>query len=167
MDALNDLRARYRSLAPRERLLVTLAAAALALVLVDRLAVQPLLAARENDRRAVAHDRRLLAWMERVAAKVEALRTQAVHPAAATTPLTLLAQETLAGHGLSASKIASGGRGSVKVVFASVPFSRLVLWIHDFSLESGARVRAFTAHRLRGQPGLVSASVSLKRSPPS
>jgi general secretion pathway protein M len=163
---LDDLRRRYRALTARERLAVTIAGVVLGLFLVDRLAVAPLLAARRSDRRAIAHDRRLLAWMNGVAQRVDALRRQNVHPAA-DGPLTLAAQQSLSARGLSATKIETGGSGTVKVVFATVPFPALVGWLHAFAIESGARVRSLTLRRKPHSHGLVSATVTLRRRPPS
>ena len=163
---LDDLRRRYRALAPRDRHWVTVGAVVLALFLVDRIAVAPLVSARAADRRAIAHDRRLLAWMDGVARRVEALRRQNVHPVT-NEPLTLLAQQSLAARDLSATKIETGGSGTVKVVFASVSFPSLVGWLHAFALASGARVRSLTLRRKPHASGLVQATVTLRRRPPS
>lgn len=166
MEFLDELRRRYRALAPRERLAVTVGGIVLALFLVARLAVMPLLSARSADRRAVAHDRRLLAWMDGVAQRVTALRREDVHPTT-DEPLTLLAQQSLAARGLSATKIEAGGSGTVKIVFSSVDFPDLVGWLHAFALASGARVRSLTLRRQPHASGLVSASVTLRRQPSS
>lgn len=166
MSVLDDLRRRYQALAPRERLWITFAAALLALLLVDRIAVAPLLAVRTQDANAVAHDRRLLAWMEGVAARANALRRDQV-PSHPNEPLPLIAQQSLAAHGLDATKIDSGGSGTVKLVFASVSFPSLVEWLHAFALASGARVRSLTLRRQPHASGMVSATVTLRRQPPS
>jgi len=162
---LDELRRRYRALTTRERLVVTIGGIVLVLFLADRLAVAPLLAARRSDRRAIAHDRRLLVWMEGVAHRVEALRRENVHPAT-DEPLTLAAQQSLAAHGLSATRIETGGSGTVKVVFTTVSFPALVGWLHAFALQSGARVRSLTLRRKPHSHGLVSATVTLRRRPP-
>lgn len=163
MAIIDELRSRYRALAPRERRLLILAGVVVILFLLDQIAIQPLLTAERRDRQAVAHERRLLHWMEGIAARVDSLRHESHGGARSDAPLPLLAQKTLASMGLHATKIESTGRGSLKVVFASVSFPRLVSWLHTFALASGARIRSLSLTHKPHQPGMVSATVTLKR----
>jgi general secretion pathway protein M len=136
----------WRSRAPRERQLIAVGAAALAVLFVWMLAVQPAL--RTLRETPAELDRLDMQWQQMQLAALESasLRSVSPVPPAQASEAVRAATERLAGKG----KIALQGDRAV-LTFSGVPFEGLRNWLGE--VRSAARARPVEAQLLKGPAG--------------
>jgi len=156
MPALDAALARFdawwSTLSPRERVLVAIFGALLAIVLLVFGVVKPLQAARAD---AIADIR----TYETLTARIRAAGTLGARPAPRRqgTPQQVAAASAQ-GFGLAAAPEAIPG--GVRVTLADAPYDSLMAWLADLAATSDLRVRRLSIER-RPTPGSVAATVDL------
>ena len=161
------MRAWLERLAPRERLALLLGVIALALVLAYAVLWKPVVARHARLAQVVAEQDALLAWMQKTAGQIDALRARGAGPKGALAEgqsLLGLVDATTRAAGLAGqvSRVQPEGADIVRVWMDRVPFDRLIGWL--VRLEADAGVQADSANVEAGErPGEVNARLSLKR----
>ena len=159
-----DLRTRFEQLAPRERLLVTVAGILAMFALVVILGVRPLFA---NSRRAselVADKQTLLADLERVAARLGPQSPLNGAGPADNQPLVVLVDRTTRARGLGPflKRNEPDGPASIRLRFENVPFDTLVEWLVE--MQNAHQVATVNASIDAAQDtGRVNCSLQLAR----
>jgi type II secretory pathway component PulM len=157
---MNELRNWLGGLAPRERNLVYLATALLAIALVHFAIVLPVTAA--ADRRAARVEQKVasLAWMRQVAPQVMAAGASV--GATSQESLVVLVDRTgrEAGLGTSIRDQSPNGEHGLRLRLESASFDVLATWLVILQQQHGVRVDAATIDAA-GAPGLVNASLTL------
>lgn len=156
--SLNALReqigARWQTLAPRERRLVTAAAWLLGLTLVFMLGVRPAWKTLQQAPGQMREVDALLDDMNRQAAEVKLLRQlPPVPPAQAEASLRSATERLGAGASLRMQP------DRVLVTLSKVPGPALAEWLRE--VRASARARAIEANVAQSEPGLYSGSVTL------
>lgn len=155
----------FMGLAPRERLMVSVAAGAVALVLVYLLAWMPLAARTAHLEQGVAEQQALKQWMQRAAAEARQLRGSAV-AASGNQGHSLLAvvDETAkqAKLGPAVKRIQPEGQDLVRVSLEQAPFDDVVTWLAGLQQSQGVRVVDATVDR-QATTGQVNARITLKK----
>ena len=137
----------------RERWLLGILAAVVAIVALDRLVWSPLLATREAARSEIARD-------DRIAAQLRVAGPDVARIAAARTgTLSTLVTERAAKAGLTIARIEPQG-SNVAVSLDGVGFDALVDWLAALDREAGVGVVELKVDR-RPDPGIVTAQVTL------
>jgi general secretion pathway protein M len=155
------------NLAPRERNLVYVAGALVAIALLYFIVVMPLHGM--NARRAARIEKKTadLAWMQQVAPQVMAAAASG-RGAASNESLVVLVDRTGRESGLGASvrdQSPSGDHG-LRLRLEAAPFDALVTWLAGLSQQHGVTVEAATIDAAAA-PGLVNASLTLTHGAPS
>lgn len=155
---------RWRQLQARERKLIGIALAVIALVAVWTLVWEPLADARRATTAQLAEQRALLDWLDRVAPEVRRLRGERAPDR------TLAGQSTLAvidrgarAAGLAGAlkRIEPGTENEVRVVFERAAFPDLMRWLATLVADRPLAVTRLTADRTG--PGRVDSVVVLRR----
>ena len=155
------MKAWIETLEPRERL-VALAGGALAvLILAWSFAWTPLRDATLGFDAALAEKHAMLANARRW----QALGGPPAMPVAASESLVLVVDRTHRAHGLGGalSRNQPDGENGIRVTFQRVPFAQLIAWLGTLRKEHGVVVISANLDGTQ-QPGLVNASLELRRS---
>jgi type II secretory pathway component PulM len=157
---MNELRNWLGGLAPRERNLVYLATALLAIALVYFAIVLPVTAAADRRAARVEQKAASLAWMRQVAPQVMA--AGASIGATSQESLVVLVDRTgrEAGLGTSIRDQSPSGEHGLRLRLESASFDVLATWLVILQQQHGVRVDAATIDAA-GAPGLVNASLTL------
>ena len=156
----------FDSLAPRERLLVSLAGGLLLIAVVVLVGVRPLATGLRTASAQLADKRAVLADIERVAAR---FGPQAGAAAAQSTgeSLVVLVDRTTRGRGLGPylKRNEPDGNDNIRLRFENVPFDELIGWLAD--LQTNEAIGVVSANADPGQDtGRVSANLQLARVAP-
>jgi general secretion pathway protein M len=155
------------SLAPRERRLVYVAAALVAVALLYFLLVMPLEGM--TARRAARVERMSadLAWMKQVAPQVRAAAAQGAGPQGGES-LVVLVDRTgrEAGLGNALRDQSPSGEHGLRLRLEAASFDVLVAWLAVLQQRHGVTVEAATIDAASG-PGLVNASLTLTHGAPA
>lgn len=160
-----NVREWFDGLAPRERLLVTIAAAMTLVALVVVGVLRPLASGRKAAVEQLADRQAILADIERVAAR---FGPQAGGAATAAQPsgesLVVLVDRTTRGRGLAAylKRNEPDGNASIRLRFENAPFDDLITWLAELQATQGIGVVTASADPGDG-PGRVSANLQLSR----
>lgn len=157
----HDVTRWYGALAPRERRMVVVGAAAVALLIVYLAVVEPLAQRRAQLEQGVAAQRTLLAWMNEVGDRVRTAGPQRVgngDSLFATVDRSVRAT-ALAG---SVQRVQPEGQQTVRVWLDNAPFDELVRWVGMLDREHSVVVSALTAERTQAS-GMVNARLTLER----
>lgn len=158
--------ARWQELAPRERSMLVLGAAALALGLAYALVWHPLAQGILRNEAHVAQQRADLAWMQQAALQMHALRSQAggqpVPRAKADQPLHVVLNAALRAQGLDSAvtERTQDEDGSIRLTFKAVPFDALLRCLASLQAE-GLQVQTFDLDRVGA--GQVAGSLQVAR----
>jgi general secretion pathway protein M len=142
----------------RERTVVSVGAALVALALLWAMVLNPLTLRRAELERAVPEQRALLAWMESLPTG-SGNDTRATQGSLFAVVDRSARSTALAG---TLSRIQPEGADTVRVWFDETPFNDLVTWLALLEREHGVRVTAVAVDRT-ATPGRVSARVTLAR----
>jgi general secretion pathway protein M len=155
----------FMGLAPRERLMVIVAAGVVALVLIYLLAWVPLAARTAHLEQDVAEQQTLKQWMQRAAAEARQLRgsTAAVNGDQGRSLLAVVDETAKqAKLGPAVKRIQPEGQDLVRVSLEHAPFDDVVIWLAGLQQSQGVSVVDATVDR---QPttGQVNARITLKK----
>lgn len=152
----------WRGLQPRERLLVTTAAAFLLAVLVYTLAWSPLQSSLAQLRVSVPKEHEQLVWMRAQAAQVQRMRPRAPGARASGGLLSFIEQSAQAyGVKTGLKRVEPDGANGARVAFDSVPFDSLLRWLANLQQQGAVRVENATLEPLPAQ-GMVNARLVLR-----
>jgi general secretion pathway protein M len=137
-----NLRERFEGLAPRERLLVTLAAALTLMAVVVIGAIRPLANGREQALEQLADRQSVLADIERVAARFGPQPGAASAAQPSGESLVVLVDRTTRARGLATylKRNEPDGEASIRLRFENVPFDELVAWLAEAQATQGIAV---------------------------
>lgn len=156
----------FLSLAPRERLMVSIGAGILALALLYLLAWLPLASHTARLEQSVAEQRGLKQWMQGAAAEARQLRGTAAATGGGDAGRSLLAvvDETAKRSklGPAVKRIQPDGQDLVRVSLEQAPFDDVVAWLAGLQQAQGVSVVDATVDR-QSASGLVNARITLKR----
>ena len=154
----------WESLAERERLLLSVGALVLALLLAYLFVVEPL----RNELKTATAERdaktSLFHKLQGAAAEADVLRARQVE--AGTLPdgadAQSLVQQSAEAAGLKEQikNVGSGDAGSVKLSLEQARFDTVLLWLATLRQQYGLRVEAFSATRA-GEPGAADIDLTL------
>jgi general secretion pathway protein M len=156
----------FLGLEPRERLLVTVAAALLAIAVVWLAALRPLFGGVGDLRTSVADKQALLADLRAAETLVRELGAGAGPRAARSNqPMVVIVDRTTRAAGLAPGlrRTQPAGDDSIRVNFEDVAFDGLMRWLEELRTGHGIHVASASVDAL-GAPGLVNASLVLERS---
>lgn len=163
MSRLDELKTWYFSLQERERLMVTLGAAFLAVMLVYAVLLHPYLASRKALQDDVQRQQALLTWMRPAALQIQSLRGQQPSGLPAGQSMLAVVDRSAgdAGFGGALKQVQTNSDGSVHVQMQAAGFDSLMRWLGDLHRQYGISVRDLNAQR-SSTPGSVDASLTLE-----
>lgn len=160
---LEQLRARWAALADRERRVVALGAAALALTLAYLLVWEPVVGARAAREAQLAEQRAIAVLLETLAVEAQRGRGGAVTLGASQSLLAVVDQSRkTSGITKPPSRLQPEGDTAVRIWLDDVPFDALLRWLNDLQTRYGVRVDTADIERESGA-GLVNARLTLMR----
>ncbi len=156
----------FDGLAPRERLLVSVAGLLLVVAVVVFAGLRPLVTSARSATAQLADKRAVLADIEHVAARFgpRAGAGAGAHPTGES--LVVLVDRTTRSRGLGAylKRNEPDGADSIRLRFENVPFDELIAWLAD--LQATQAVSVVSASADPGQDtGRVGANLQLSRAP--
>jgi general secretion pathway protein M len=159
---MNELRQWLGGLSPRERNLVYLASALLALALVYFAMVLPITSAAAKRAARVEQKTADLAWMRQVAPQVMAAAAAGGGAAGSGESLVVLVDRTgrQAGLGSAIRDQSPSGEHGLRLRLEAAPFDVLITWLAVLQQQHGVSVDAATIDA-GSAPGLVNASLTL------
>ena len=158
-------RERWQQLAPRERMLVSLAAGVMAVMLAYLLIWQPLFGSTARLREEVAGQRDLLQWLQSIEPEVQQLRgARSIRGPGAGGSLMSLVDQTSSASGLKpfVTRIQPEGDKEVRVWLEQAPYDEVMRWLIALEMDAGVRILEFSVTR-GPAPGLVGARINLQR----
>jgi general secretion pathway protein M len=153
---MNKLRAWYAGLQERERRMVTIGGAAVALIILFGGILMPLASAVSSAKERRETKRQDLQWMRSNAPEIRAAGNQMVVDNGE--PSVVMVDRTGRAAGLT------DGNG-VRVQLEGAPFDTLVSWLATLDQNYGLAVESITVDRAT-KPGLVNASITFAQSHP-
>ena len=159
---MNELSHWLGGLAPRERNLVYLAAALLAIAAVYFAIVLPVTTSAASRAARIEQKATDLAWMRQAAPRVMAAGAAGGGPAAGGESLVVLVDRTgrEAGLGSAIRDQSPSGEHGLRLRLESASFDVLVAWLASLQQQYGVKVDTATIDAA-GAPGLVNASLTL------
>lgn len=155
------------NLSNRERVLLAVGGAGLAIVLLFLIAWLPF--SRHVDRLhdTVAEQRELRLWMTRAAEEVKQLRGAAPTRKTMGQSLLSVADSAARQHGLAAAmkRVEPEGADKVRIRLEQAGFDDMTRWLELLAREHGVRIESITIDG-RGQTGIVDARLTLQASTP-
>jgi general secretion pathway protein M len=157
----------FQTLAPRERVLVTIAGALLVAAVVVIGAVRPLASGHKRATEQLSDKRAVLADIERVAARFGPQSSGAVAAQPGGESLVVLVDRMTRSRGLAPylKRNEPDGDASIRLRFENAPFDELIGWLVEMQATQGVSVVNATADPAK-DTGRVSANLQLSRSPP-
>jgi len=158
---MNPIRQWLDGLAPRERNLVYVAAALIAIAIVYLAVVLPLTSAARHREARIAQKTSDLAWMRQVAPQVMAAAAAGAGTAS-NESLVVLVDRTARESGIGASirDQSPAGQTGLQLRLEGAPFDVLMAWLASLQQQYGVRVDAAMIGAANA-PGLVNASLTL------
>lgn len=158
---LERARAGWTTLAARERLVLAVGGAVLALVVLFLGIWEPLAAARHQREVELRAARALAVQLEQLAA---AAPRAGAAPAGAGQSLLAVVDQSAKASALNKppTRLQPDGDNAVRLWLEDVPFDALVRWLGELHARYGVRVEAAEVERESG-PGLVNARLTLMR----
>lgn len=155
----------WNRLQVREQRTLMGGAAALALLLVYWLAVDPYLATTRNLEQRVAEQRELLRWMSAAADEVQRLRgADPDRPDTGGGSLLTIVDHGARAQGLGKAlqRVQPDGGAGVQVWLETAPFDALLRWLDQLEGDYGIRVTGLVLEA-EDAPGRVTARITLRR----
>jgi general secretion pathway protein M len=161
------MKAWWMSLQTRERMILTVAAIILILILIYLLIIEPYLESRAMLANNIQGDQQTLVWMQQASGQVNQLRAgTSSRVRAGKDKRSLLAVVDISA---KRSKIHTNiqrmepqGENGIKLTIDDVDFDKLIHWIGSIQLTQGVNVTRATVSR-SDTPGLIDARLSLQR----
>jgi len=155
----------FDQLAPRERLLVAVAAALLVVALIVLLGIRPIVNQSKRGHELVADKRELLAELRDVAARFGPQRgdTQTVG-AGGDQSMVLVIDQTTRSAGLAQflKRNQPDGTSSIRLRFENAPFDMLISWLSGLQQQYGVSVASANID-VAAEPGRVNCNLTLTR----
>lgn len=161
---MNQLKAWYEGLTPREQRMVLIGGVALALIVLVGAVLMPLQSALSGAAARNQAKRDDLAWMRSNAAEIRAAGAQMVADTGEA-PVVLV-DRTARAAGLTDSLRGTQPSGNgVRVQLETAPFDTLVTWLASLDENYGLAIESITVDRAP-KPGLVNASITFSHTHP-
>lgn len=161
--AFDPLRARWQVLAPRERVMVSVALACLALFIVYMGIVAPMNRNLARLRTAVPEDQAKLATMRAQTAQIAMLKARGASMSARSGSILATVEQTATQRGLRAAitRMEPEGASAVHLQLDAAPFNTLIAWLAELQQTHGVRAQSanFDAD---AAPGMVRARLYLR-----
>jgi general secretion pathway protein M len=155
----------FQKLAPREQLLVGIAAILTTITLVVTLGVRPIISNSVKGQELVSDKRELLNEIERVAALVgPQTGSSRVTPGAGNQSLVVIVDRTTRGNGLAPylKRNQPDGANSIKLRFEGAPFDVVIAWLGNMKDQHGLLTTAANIDK-SGTPGRINCNLTLSR----
>ena len=155
----------FRKLAPREQLLVGIAAVLTAITLIVTLGVRPIISNSVKGQERVADKRELLHEIERVAERIgPQTGSNRVTPGAGNQSLVVIIDSTTRSNGLAPylKRNQPDGADSIRLRFEDVPFDAIIAWLRAMKNQHGLLATAANIDR-SGTPGRINCNLTLSR----
>jgi len=163
-EQIEQLKAKFVALAPRERLIIVAGGILIVLVAIYTLCLSPLYKSVHDRSARVVKKQDDLAWMQSVVAQLQSLGSAQPVNNSAESLVVVIANTASRGNVANAlTGQTPNGPNSVRVRLEGVSFDALIGWLGALQQEYGIRVDAADINRA-GQPGQVNASLTLARS---
>lgn len=142
--ALETLRARWQTLAPRERAMVSVAVACLVLFLAYTAIIAPMNKNLARLRAAVPEDQAKLATMREQAAQIAMLKARGASMSARSGSILATIEQTAMQRGLrgAITRMEPEGSNAVNLQLDAVPFNTLIAWLADLQQTHGVRAQS-------------------------
>ena len=159
------MKAWFDALAPRERIMVSIAVVVVALLLVYAAAWSPLASSVTSLRESVDEQQSLKQWMQQSAAEVNRLRSTVGGGAGDRRSLLAVVDQTSKQSQLAPAvkRIEPDGQELVRVSLEQVAFDDLVTWLGNLQRSFGVSVADVSIER-QADSGRVNVRLTLKRS---
>ena len=155
----------FRKLAPREQMLVSIAAILAAITLIVTLGVRPIISNSVKGQERVADKRELLSEIERVAARIgPQTGSSRGAPASENQSLVVIVDSTTRGNGLAPylKRNQPDGANSIRLRFEGVPFNAVIAWLGIMKDQYGLLTTAANIDK-SGAPGRINCNLTLSR----
>ncbi len=163
MSRLQEFKAWYQSLQPRERQVLAAGAVFLGVFLLYAAALHPFFSGKSRLAQHVQDQQEFMTWVRPMAAQIQSMRGQ--QPATLPNGQSLLAvvssSATGAGFGDALKQAQTNNDGSVRLQLQAASFDNLVRWLDQLHRQYGLSAREFTAQRGKS-PGTVDATLTLQ-----
>lgn len=162
-EQLAQLKERWDTLAPRERLYVAAGSAAVALMLLYGMVWAPLTGSVENLRQSVAEQREDLAWMKQAATQIKKAQRASPGSGRGNSMLATVDQRVnAAGLKSALSRMEPDGQDSVKIWLSRGSFDDLITMLGKLEQENGIYVESLSV-TTTDETGRVDARATLSR----
>jgi general secretion pathway protein M len=160
----NSLRAWFEQLAPRERLLVSVAGGVIVLAVIIMAGVRPVMSQSKRGHELVEDKRELLAELREVAARLGPQRGAAAAASGSTQSLVLVIDQTTRSSGLAQhlKRNQPDGADSIRLRFENAPFDTVVTWLNALQNQHGISVTSANIDA-SPQPGRVNCNLTVAR----
>ncbi|TDJ46318.1 MAG: type II secretion system protein M [Gammaproteobacteria bacterium] len=155
----------FEQLAPRERLLVSIAGGLLIFALIVMLGVRPIMSRGERSHQLVVDKRALLTELQQVAARLGPQSGDAQPaPGGASQSLVLVVDRTTRSSGLAQylKRNQPDGNTRIRLRFENAPFDTLITWLGDLQSQHGMSVSTANID-VSQQAGRVNCNLTLTR----
>ncbi len=158
---LQGLRQFWGERAPRERSLLTWAAAFVCLLTLYLTLIDPAFSAIARLQRSLPHGRAQAAELEALLAEVRALKARPAVAANSGLDAVPTLEQSLAGAGIKASRIVPLSNGALQLNFSNVSYPAWSVWLASAERELGLHAIAVTV-RADSVPGNVDVELALR-----
>lgn len=156
----------YTSLQSRERLLVLITSAAMAITLFYLLIWEPVYQGLEQQQQKYNSQRSVLAWMKTASSEANALKRSGVRPANnSNQPVSLILEQSAASTGLQKNigKLESSGKEGARIKLDAASFDQMLIWLNTLQQRHGVNITSANIERA-DKSGTVNARLSFTRS---
>jgi len=147
--------------APREKTVIALLGAVVALVIAYLLLIEPALTGIKRLERGLPQARSQAAQLDALLGEVKALKARPQVATVSPTEARGAIDKSLAAAGMKAARIVPLSDGDVQITFANVPYSAWSTWLAGLERELGARAISVTANGT-ATPGNVDVELALR-----
>lgn len=147
--------------APREKTVIALLGAVVALALAYLLLVEPALTGIKRLERGLPQTRSQTAQLDTLLGEVKALKARPQVATVSPTEARGAIDKSLAAAGMKAARIVPLSDGDVQITFANVPYAAWSTWLAGLERELGARAISVNANGT-GTPGNVDVELALR-----
>ena len=159
MDALKQF---WAERAPRERLILAVSGALLAVVVTYLLLIEPAWLGTTRLERALPAQRSKAAELEALLNEVRSLRARPQVATVSASDAKGAVESSLQRAGIKATRIVPLSDGDIQMTFSDVPFGVWAPWLANLERELGARATSVTVNGKEGKPGNVDVEVALR-----
>jgi general secretion pathway protein M len=164
---MQDLKDRFAKLQPRERVVILVGSALVAITALYLFVFAPFYGALSAYESSVAKKKADIAWMRSVAGEVQALgATQPMVATPTDESLVVLVDRTAREAGLSSALTGQtpSGETGIRVRLESASFDQAVMWLGNLELSHRIAIESAQFDRT-ATPGLVNINLVLNRAP--